>query len=369
VADSRINISQPVLDAETEALVLQVLRSGHLAQGPMVQEFESLVATMAGTKHAVAVTNGTVALEAALDVLGIGSGDEVITSPLTFSATLNAILQCGASVRFVDVGEDFTIDPSAIEAAITPRTRAVMPVHLYGLISDMEAISAITTRHGLEIIEDAAQAHGSTQNGRFAGSFGLGCFSFYATKNVTSGEGGMVTTSNSELAEHLRVLRNQGMKARYEYTMIGQNWRLTDLAAAVAIPQMRRLEEIVAVRNENAKRLCQLLEGSGMRLPIVPSDRTHVWHQFTILLPECTDRDEVISKTERDGVITGAYYPRMVWDYPPYRSHKRVYAGDTPQAASIASRCLSLPVHPQLSEADLERVASTVCNAVQTRIT
>jgi dTDP-4-amino-4,6-dideoxygalactose transaminase len=331
----------------------------------MVQEFESLVAAMAGTKHAVAVTNGTIALEAALEVLGIGSGDEVITSPLTFSATLNAILRCGASVRFVDVGEDFTIDPTAIEAAITPRTRVIMPVHLYGLISNMEAISAIATRHGLAIIEDSAQAHGSAQNGRFAGSFGLGCFSFYATKNVTSGEGGMVTTSNSDLVAHLRVLRNQGMKARYEYVMVGQNWRLTDLAAAVAIPQMRRLDEIIKARNENAARLTQLLKDSEVTVPTVPPGRTHVWHQFTVLLPKGADRNSVLKQTERDGVIAGAYYPRVVWDYPPYRNHDRIDVGNTPLADDVASRCLSLPVHPHLSGSDLERVAASVNNATR----
>ncbi len=236
-----------------------VLRSGHLAQGPMVERFEALCTTMAGTAHAIAVTNGTVALDAALHVLDIGPGQEVITSPFTFAATINAILRSGASVRFADIRDDFTIDPASVAALIGPATTALMPVHLYGLPADMQALMSLAAANRLAVVEDAAQAHGADVGGRRAGSFGVGCFSFYATKNVTSGEGGCVTTDDSMLAERLRIARNQGMRGRYDYAMIGQNWRMTDVAAAIAIPQMERLDTINAARRGNAATLTACL--------------------------------------------------------------------------------------------------------------
>ena len=364
--DSVIRISEPALGDDVEALVLQVLRSGHLAQGPMVERFEQLCADMAGCEHAVAVVNGTVALEAALEVCGVGAGHEVITTPLTFAATLNAILRRGAVARFVDISDDFTLDPHAVAAAVTPRTSALLPVHLYGLIADMESIASIARRHDLALIEDAAQAHGAEQNGRRAGSFGTGVFSFYATKNVTSGEGGCVTTSDAAVAERIRVLRNQGMRARYEYVAIGENWRMTDVCAAVAIPQLERLANINAQRAANAARLSELLAYEpGLALPIVPPGRTHVWHQYTVLLPADVDRMAVIQFMQQRGVHAGVYYSRMVWDHDAYRHHPQVVVGDTPVAARAASRCLSLPVHPKLNATQLERVAETLLQAVQ----
>ena len=273
----RIRISAPQLGREVEALVLSVLRSGHLAQGPMVERFEALCTAMTGTAHAVAVSNGTVALDAALQVLDIGPGQEVITSPFTFAATINAILRSGASVRFADIGEDFTIDAASVAALVGPTTTAVMPVHLFGLPADMRALTSLAAAHGLAIIEDAAQAHGADVGGRRAGSFGVGCFSFYATKNVTSGEGGCVTTDDAMLAERLRVIRNQGMRGRYDYAIIGQNWRMTDVAAAIAIPQMEHLDEINAARRANAATLNALLAGNAwIATPVVPAGRGHV---------------------------------------------------------------------------------------------
>jgi perosamine synthetase len=364
-AQSRIHISQPALGADVESLVLSVLRSGHLAQGTMVARFEELCAAMAQTRHAVALCNGTVALEAALALCDIGPGDEVITSPFTFAATLNAILGRGATARFADIGGDFCVTPQSVAALVGPRTKVLLPVHLYGLMADMAAISEIATRHRLAIVEDAAQAHGATQGSRYAGSFGLGVFSFYATKNVTSGEGGCVTTDNESLAEQLRVLRNQGMRARYEYLAIGRNWRMTDLAAAVAIPQMRRLKHINSRRRANADALTELLaDDERITTPRVPVDRTHVWHQYTVLLPEDADRNAVVAAMSAAGVDAGVYYPRLVWDYDAYRDHPGVTRDETPVAASVARRCVSLPVHPGLDEADLERVASALLAAL-----
>ncbi len=362
---TRIRISAPQLGPEVEDLVLEVLRSGHLAQGPMVGRFEALCTEMAGTAHAVAVANGTVALDAALAVLEIGPGQEVITSPFTFAATINAILRSGASVRFADIREDFTIDPDSVAALIGPRTAAIMPVHLYGLPADMHALMSLASARGLAVVEDAAQAHAADVDGRRVGSFGVGCFSFYATKNVTSGEGGCITTDDSMLAERLRSLRNQGMRSRYDYAMIGQNWRMTDVAAAIAIPQMQHLDEIVRKRRRNAALLTSLIgNDSEVTTPRVPEGRGHVWHQYTILLEPGIDRDRVAASMSSEGVDTGVYYPGLVWDHEAYRNHPNVHRDDTPLARECTARCLSLPVHPGLTTHDLERVAGALDHAL-----
>jgi dTDP-4-amino-4,6-dideoxygalactose transaminase len=363
--EARIRISAPQLGPDVEALVLSVLRSGHLAQGPMVERFEALCAAMAGTSHAVAVGNGTVALDAALAVLDIGPGKEVITSPFTFAATINAILRSGAEVRFADIRDDFTVDPESVAALIGPPTAAIMPVHLYGLPCDMRQLMTLAALHGLAVIEDAAQAHGADVDGRRAGSFGIGCFSFYATKNVTSGEGGCVTTDDAMLAERLRVIRNQGMRARYDYAMIGQNWRMTDVAAAIAIPQMERLDEIIRARRYNAAMLTSLLEANpAVSTPSVPAGRGHVWHQYTVLLEPGIDRDRVATSMSAAGIDTGVYYPGLVWDHSAYRDHPNVHRDNTPVARDYTSRCLSLPVHPGLSTSDIERVAECLDRAL-----
>ena len=365
IAPATIPISALQLGPEVEELVLSVLRSGRLAQGPMVERFERLCCEMADTAHAVAVSNGTVALEAALEVCDVQPGDEVITAPFTFAATINAILRRGAVVRFADITTDFTVDPESVAALIGPRTAALMPVHLFGLMADMESLSVVAERHGLALIEDAAQAHGAEQHGRRAGSYGVGSFSFYATKNVTAGEGGCVTTNDRAIAERLRVLRHQGMRERYQYVAIGLNWRMTDVAAAIAIPQLQRLAERNEQRRHNAARLSALLGADGrVVVPRIPAGRTHVWHQYTVLLPEGCDRNAVVSAMAREGVQTGVYYPRLVWDYPPYRNHPDVHRSDTPFAAAAAERCLSLPVHPALDEHDLERVAAALTEAL-----
>jgi perosamine synthetase len=362
----RIRISAPQLGPEVEELVLSVLRSGHLAQGPMVERFEALCTSMAGTAHAVAVSNGTVALDAALHVLDVGPGQEVITSAFTFAATINAILRSGAAVRFADICDDFTIDPASVAALIGPATTAIMPVHLYGLPAAMQDLSSLAMSHRLAIVEDAAQAHGAEVAGRRVGGYGVGCFSFYATKNVTSGEGGCVTTDDAMLAQRLRVARNQGMRDRYDYAMIGQNWRMTDVAAAIAIPQMERLDAINATRRAHASALTALLAGSAaVRAPIVPAGRGHVWHQYTVLLDASIDRDRVVAFMGAHGVDAGVYYPSLVWEHDAYRHHPNVHQDDTPVARDVASRCLSLPVHPGLDGDDLERIAETLLAAIR----
>ena len=279
-----IAISQVVVGEEEERLVLAVLRSGQLAQGPMVARLELEFATMCGVRHAIAVNNGTTALVAALQAAELRPGDEVVTSPFTFAATLNAILEAGATALFADIDpETFNIDPYRLAAAITDRTRVVMPVHLYGQPAAMDTISELASARELLIVEDAAQAHGATVAGRRVGSFGVGCFSLYVTKNISTGEGGIITTDDDELADRLRLLRNQGMRARYQYEIAGHNYRLTDLQAAMAIPQLERLEASNARRRAHAARLSAGLEGMiGIVAPTVAPGRTHVFHQYTI---------------------------------------------------------------------------------------
>ncbi|TYP80680.1 DegT/DnrJ/EryC1/StrS family aminotransferase [Blastococcus xanthinilyticus] len=345
---------------DAEPFVLDVLRSGSLAQGPVVERLERAFAEVVGVPHAVAVSNGTTALVAALQVLDLRPGDEVVTSPFTFAATLNAILEAGATARFADIREaDFAVDPTAVEAVVGDRTAALMPVHLYGQTADMDPLTAIADRHGLRLVEDAAQAHGAAYGGRGAGAFGIGCFSFYATKNLTTGEGGMVTTADATVADRLRVLRNQGMRARYQYEMAGHNYRMTDLHAAVGLPQVARTAEIADRRRHNADRLTAgLADVPDLRLPRQLPGRSHVWHQYTVLLPEGTDRDRVVADLAAGGVGSGIYYPRTVFDHDCYRADPRVVSADVPVAESVARRCLSLPVHQHLTEAELDTVVA-----------
>jgi perosamine synthetase len=361
-----VPLSKVLIGAEEEQLVLEVLRSGMLAQGPKVAALEEAFCQVQGVAHTVAVSNGTVALVAALRALGVGPGDEVITTPYSFNATLNAILEVGATARFADIGPDFTVDPDAVEALVGERTAALLPVHLYGLPADMPALSALAARHGLALVEDAAQAHGATVGGRGVGSYGVGTFSLYGTKNVTSGEGGLVTTEDADLAAQLRLLRNQGMRARYDYALPGYNWRLTDVQAAIALPQIHRLDKTNERRQANAARLSAGLAGlPGLALPAVPAGRTHVWHQYTVRVTgeAPLDRDGLAEALARGGIGCGVYYPRLMHDYSCYRGNSQVVVDETPLARECAEQVLSLPVHPGLSEDDLDRVVTVVRSA------
>lgn len=352
------------LDEETERLAVEVIRSGTVAQGPMVARFEREFADLIGVEHAIAVNNGTTALVAAIQVLDLEPGDEVITSPFTFVATLNAILEAGATARFADIAaSDFNLDPDAVAAAVSPRTRVLLPVHLYGQPADMDRLVPLAGRHQLRLVEDAAQAHGATIGGRGAGTFDLGTFSFYATKNLTTGEGGMITTNDAGLADRLRVLRNQGMRQRYVYETAGHNYRLTDLQAALAIPQLAGYDQRVKRRRDNAARLSAgLADVPGLRLPAELPGRSHVWHQYTVLVtPDApVDRDRAVARLTELGIGCGVYYPRLVYDYDCYRDHPRVLTGSAPVAAAVAATCLSLPVHQHLSDADLDRIVGSV---------
>jgi perosamine synthetase len=362
--DLKIPISAVQVSEEAERLVLEVLRSGHLAQGPMVAELEDRFAALCEVPHAIAVNSGTTALVAALQALQLKPGDEVITSPFTFVATLNAILEAGAVARFADIDPvTFTLAPELVEKEIGPRTRVIMPVHLYGHPADMARFSSLAESHRLALVEDAAQAHAATFDHRPVGSFGVGCFSFYATKNVTTGEGGIITTADDAVADRLRLLRNQGMRERYRYEIAGHNYRLTDLQAALALPQLDRLSELTSLRRRNAALLSDALEGvSGVVVPITAPGAQHVFHQYTIRVTDDArlTRDELSAHLAHHGVGSGVYYPAPVFDYACYRKHPGVAPVDVPEARRAAAEVLSLPVHSGLGTDEIEQVGGAV---------
>jgi dTDP-4-amino-4,6-dideoxygalactose transaminase len=356
-----IPIARPDVGAAEVEAIAQVIASGTIAQGPRVAEFEERWASYVGTKHAVAVSNGTVALEAILAGLGIGPGDEVITVGHTFNATVGSILSTGATPVFVDVEADtYLMDASRIEAAISSRTRAIIPVHLFGLVTDMDMIVAIADRHGLLVVEDAAQAHGATYRGRKAGSFGHAMFSLYATKNLTTGEGGIVTTSDDGLADWLRLYRNQGMRERYRHEILGTNIRMTDIAAAIGLVQLDKLDANNQRRRAIARRYDALLEELPVGLPITPTGREHVYHQYTIAVgPE---RDRIVDELHRAGIGVGIYYPIPV-HRQAYVLERGIHA-DLPVTDMLAATTLSLPIYPSLTEEDQGRVVDALRSAL-----
>ena len=358
-----IPLVQLRISAAQEQLVLDVLRSGHLAQGVQVKRFEVAFAARHDVAHAVAVCSGTAALIAALEVLDLQPGDEVITTPFTFAATLDAIVECGATARFADIGEDFNIRADAVEALVNDRTRAILPVHLFGAPADMCSLATVADRHGAAIVEDAAQAVGARHRGRSVGSFGTGCFSFYATKNITTGEGGMVTTGDAVTADRLRVLRNQGMRDAVPQGR-GHNYRMTDVAAAIGLPQLAGLDAINAARAANADRLRAGLDGvAGVVLPPEsPPQDLHAHHQFTVRITGtgAVDRDGFLDALTRLGIGCRAFYPRLTHDAPHYRGHPQVVPDHTPDAATAAVQVASIPVHQHLDTADVDRIIGAV---------
>jgi len=353
---------------ECEELVLEVLRTGNLAQGPMVARLEAEFAERCGTTHAVAVNSGTTALVASLQALGIGPGDEVVTSPFTFVATVNAILETGASVVFADVDrDDALMTASSAADACSARTRALMPVHLYGQMVNMSAFIALAEKQSLRIVEDAAQAVGAIRGGVRAGAHDVGCFSMYATKNLTTAEGGMITTNDVELADRLRALRNQGMRARYEYVLAGHNYRMTDVHAAIGLGQIGHLGEWTARRVENAARLREGLSGvPGLKLLNVHKDARHVYHQFTVRVTaeSSIPRDDLVKRLAARDVGIGVYYPKVIYEYDSYRDNDRVSAQPCPNAELLASEVVSLPVHPHLLASDVDHVVDAVRQAL-----
>lgn len=353
--------AKPIIGEEERAAVDRVLRSGMIAQGPEVAAFEQEFADqLVGGRTCVAVSSGTAGLHLGLLAAGIGPGDEVVVPSFTFAATANSVALTGATPVFADIDPvTYCLDPTAVEAAVTSRTTAVMPVHLYGHPADMTGLREVADRHGLRVFEDAAQAHGATLDGVPVGAFGqFAMFSLYPTKNMTSGEGGMVACADEEVARRLRLLRNQGMERQYANEVVGFNARMTDIHAAIGRVQLGRLAAWTETRRANAAFLDAHLE--GVVVPTVADGATHVYHQYTIRVPE--DRDGFVTALrEEHGVGTGVYYP-----IPNHRlaSLARYAPGlELPETERAAREVLSLPVHPALTQEDLERVVAGV-NAV-----
>jgi len=358
----RINIAKPLIDEDEITEVSRVMRSGMIASGPETKLFEDEFAKYVGAKYACATTNGTTALTLALLAAGVGPGDEVITTPFTFVATANAILSSGAIPVFADIDEDtFNLSPSSAESMITEKTKAIMPVHLYGLSANIIELRKITDKHNLALIGDAAQSHGAKCGDEFVGSLAdMECFSFYPTKNMTTGEGGMITTNDETLFSLVNSIRNHGRPTStlgtYEYDRYGLNMRLTDIGSAIGRVQLRKLTEFNSTRARNATLLSELLSNcDGIKLPIVPQGYKHVWHQYTIRV---SDRASLSSYLRKNDIGSGSYYPRLIYEYP----HLQQYKSDCPVAESLVDEVISLPVHAGLSTEEIKEVAECVKN-------
>ena len=350
-----IRIAMPLIGEEEKQAVMAVLDSGKLAQGSCVAEFERAFAEYIGVKHAIAVNSGTAALHVALLAHNIGPGDEVITSPFTFIASSNSVLFTGAKPVFADIDPvTFNLDPDLVAAKITPRTRAIMPIHLYGQPCNMEAFMNLAQKHKLTLIEDACQAHGAEFQGRKVGTFGTGCFSFYPTKNMTTAEGGAITTNDDAIAERARLLRSHGSRERYRHEILGYNFRMTDIQAAIGLAQLRKLEKWNTMRIENAKYLTEHIE--SVVTPQVAAQTKHVFHQYTIRIE--SDRDAARAKLEDAGVETAIHYPVPVHCQPLYQ--QLGYQDDLVESEHASAQVLSLPVHPGLTQSDLENIVQAV---------
>ena len=363
VSNIKVPIAKPIIGNEEIENVVEVLKSGMIAQGPKVEEFEEEFAEWVGADYGIAVNSGTAALHVALLSCGIGEGDEVITSPFTFIASGNSIVYTGAKPVFADIDlETYTIDPNSIEDLITENTKAILPVQLYGQSADMDGINEIAEKYGLTVIEDAAQAHGATFNGTPVGSMGdMACFSFYPTKNMTTSEGGIITTNDEELAENARIFRAHGASIRYHHSEIGYNFRMTDISAAIGLAQLDKIDDFNCKRIENAAYLNEgLSDVDGIITPYCADGSKHVYHQYTIRV-EKGDRDDWVDIINDCGVGTGIHYPIPLYNQPIYKSLG--FEGDCPNAELAADNVISLPVHPSLTKEDLDLVIEAVKTA------
>ena len=363
-----IPISRPTFGPEEEAAVLAVMRSGQFAQGEQVRRFEAAFAAATGASFAVATSNGTTALFLALLAHGVGPGDEVVTSPLTFIATANAIAQTGARPVFADVDDSLNLDPEAAARLIGPRTRALVPVHLHGNPCDVRRFSELATEHNLALIQDACQAVGAMAHGRPLGSYGTAVYSFYATKNLTTGEGGMITSNEPAVADFCSRLRHQGYSAQpYVHDRIGYNFRMTEVEAAIGLAQLRKLGRINDRRRSIASLYDTAIPSDRLQRPRVAESACHVFHQYTLRLGSkdgtaghqaaARARDLARQALDRAGVETGVYYPVPVHRQPPYRQFNGIAC---PNAERASEDMLSIPVHHSLSDAEVEYVAEQV---------
>jgi perosamine synthetase len=358
-----IQMSRPTFGAEEERVVLDVMRSGKLAQGERVRAFEEAFAVATGAEFAVATSSGTAALFLALVAHGVGPGDEVITSPLTFIATANAIVHGGAVPVFADVDDSLNVSVDAVARLIGPRTRALVPVHLHGNPCDMPALAELAAGHGLPIIQDACQAVGAEVAGRPLGSYGTAVYSFYATKNLTTGEGGMVTTNDPQVAERCSALRHQAYAGpAYVHDRVGYNFRMNELQAAIGLVQLDRLVDITERRRRIASYYDEAIPAGRFNRPAMLPDASHVYHQYTLRVGAMNggaglERDRVRELLARSRVATGVYYPVPVHRQPAYRSHAKTRC---PNAERACDDMYSVPIHHSLSDAEVEAVAQAV---------
>ncbi len=355
-----ISIAKPLIGEEEKSAVMRVLDSGMLASGPRTEEFEKKFAEYVGTKYAIATTSGTTALHLGLLALGVTRGDEVILPAFSFIATANVALFCDAVPVFCDVdSKTFNIDPGKIEKLITKKTKAIMPVHLYGQAADMKPIEEIAEKHSIHIIGDACQAHGATYDGNMIGSFGdVECFSFYPTKNMTTGEGGMVTTNSDESAELIISLRNHGRektKWGYEHGRLGYNYRMTDIGAAIGLEQLKKLPKNVQMRQNNADYYDRHL--FNVETPYIIPKARHAYHQYTI---KSKNRDALIQNLKKNEIGYGIYYPQPLHTY----KHLQKYAHkDLKISEKLGTEVVSLPVHPALTRDELEKIVDVINKA------
>ncbi len=352
-----ISIAKPLIGEEEKKAVMKVLDSGMLACGPRTKEFEEKFAKYVGTKYALATTSGTAALHLGLLSLGIKENDEVIIPSFSFIASVNSILFCNATPVFCDVNsKTFNIDPKKVERLITPKTKVIMPVHLYGQAADIKTLQEIADDNDLLVIGDAAQAHGASLDGKMVGSFGdLECFSFYPTKNMTTGEGGMITTNDDELFKIANSIRNHGRektKWGYEHGRIGYNYRMTDISAAIGLEQLKKLPSFLRKRRENAKFYDENLE--DVEIPYVLDGAEHAYHQYTI---KCKNREKLLEELKKNEIGFGIYYPKPLHHYPHLEKFGH---NDLKVSERLVNEVVSLPIHPALTKKDLETVASVV---------
>ena len=370
MTEDRISIADPEIGQAERDRVLSILDSGRLADGPAVREFETAFADFCGADHGVAVANGTAALHAALHAVGVGDGDAVVTTPFSFVASANAVRFCGATPVFADIDpETYTLDPDAVEAAVAARddVEAILAVHLFGLPAPLDELAEIAAAHDVALVEDAAQAHGATDGGDRVGTIGdIGCFSFYPTKNMTTGEGGMVVTEDLSLAERAARFVNHGRADDdhgYEHVEVGYNYRMPSVAAGIGLAQLEKLPEFTAARRRNAERLSDALAPvPAVETPVEPPRTRHVYHQYTV---RCRDRDALRESLDAAGVDTAVYYPVSIPDQPAYDG----FDPDIPVARRAATEVVSLPVHPGLDEEDVARVGHAIHDHYRTAAT
>jgi dTDP-4-amino-4,6-dideoxygalactose transaminase len=362
-----IPINLPNIGEEEIQAVVQVMKSGILTNalgaGPKVSEFEKKFAQFAEVKHSIAVNTGTAALHAALMAVGIKAGDEVILPSFTFVATAEAVVLAGGKPVFADIDpETYTLSPAEIEKVITKKTKAIIPVDLYGLPADMKAIREAASKYNLTIIEDCAQSHGATCEGKAAGVLAdLACWSLYAAKNIGTGEGGVITTDNDELAERVRMIRTHGEKIKYQSIILGTNYRMTEIQAAIGIIQLKRLPVFFAKRSKNARRMTTKLSGSNkIKLPPDLPNRKPSWYLYTVRIIDASEekRNNIVKQMHQKGIGADAYYPIPVNKMPYYKEN----FGDfkLPETEKAAKQVISLPIHPAVTDEEIDFIDKTL---------